>query len=235
MPGEGGWPAGAALLRNACGQGGPVGARGLLLSYRHNGHSRHQATGRSPFSVGGCGRMGPWRPHPPSLLPSTPRMQDALVAPPVRTRRCLLLTPAPPPRPLRCPPRPRPSPEHPARGRPQRAPAALATLPSLSATSSCLGLLRASFLAGPPSPRAWLSMGLGRRGDWAEPRSSGACPWAPALGLSLPPGAQPGRLALPGALHPTGPVQPGLFFWGKMRGFALCTPRPQFPPPSRGC
>lgn len=75
MPGEGGWPAGAALLRNACGQGGPVGARGLLLSYRHNGHSRHQATGRSPFSVGGCGRMGPWRPHPPSLLPSTPRMQ----------------------------------------------------------------------------------------------------------------------------------------------------------------
>lgn len=93
MPGEGGWPAGVALLRNACGQGGPVGARGLLLSYRHNGHSRHQATGRSPFSVGGCGRMGPWRPHSPSLLPSTPRMQDALVAPPVRTRRCLLLTP----------------------------------------------------------------------------------------------------------------------------------------------
>lgn len=234
MPGEGGWPAGAALLRNACGQGGPVGARGLLLSYRHNGHSRHQATGRSPFSVGGCGRMGPWRPHPPSLLPSTPRMQRRTGGP---ARQDTALPPPharPTPTPAAVPSETQ-RPEHPARGRPQRAPAALATLPSLSATSSCLGLLRASFLAGPPSPRAWLSMGLGRRGDWAEPRSSGACPWAPALGLSLPPGAQPGRLALPGAPHSTGPVQPGLFFWGKMRGFALCTPRPQFPPPSRGC
>lgn len=64
-----------------------------------------------------------------------------------------------------------------------------------------------------------------KRGGLAEPRP---VLWCLSLGPS--PWAQPHHLepslawlALPAAPHPTGPVQPGLFFWDKMRGL-LCFP-----------
>lgn len=69
---------GAGLPRNAGQPGRAVGDTGLLLSYRHNGHSRHQATRRRRFSW--RGEDGTQATPSPNSLRPTHRTQGALVA-----------------------------------------------------------------------------------------------------------------------------------------------------------
>lgn len=173
--------------------------------------------------------MGPWPPHPPSLLPSTPRMQrrtggparQDTVQPPPHAR------PTPAPRPPWRPLRPRPSTRAPC----QR------VAPEGSCSSGHPALSAGYFLLPWPPPSqlpGWSpkskSMALKRPGQSGETGQNPG-PLLPAL-EPQPSGSAPhlepslAWLAQPAAPHPTGPVQPGLFFWDKMRGFALLPPGP---------